>query len=91
MENEFDTTRVTQLETDLLLLFYNFSDQFGVVDMKTATVWAKNKLGVDIPQIPFTLKQKHIDFLMDRGKVPDTRTMMSTLFENPKPPAQPGY
>jgi hypothetical protein len=90
MENEFDTTRVTKLETDLLLLFYNFSDQFGVVDMKTATIHAKKRLGVDIPQRPFTLKQKHIDFLMARGKIPDTRYMMSALSEKPKLPPQLG-
>jgi hypothetical protein len=86
MENEFDTTRVTKLEVDLLLLFYNFSDQFGVVDMKTATIHAKNKLHVDIPQRPFTLKQKHIDFLMMRGAIPDTRIIMNQLKSQPRPP-----
>jgi hypothetical protein len=75
--NDFDADNVTKLETDLLLIFYNFSDQFGVVDVKTASIWAKKKLGVQIPLKPFTLKQKHFDYLMNRGVIPDTRTLMS--------------
>lgn len=85
MKEEKSVHRVTKLEVDILLIFYNFSDQNGVVDIKNASVWAKNKLGVDIPQKPFTLTQKHFDFLMDRGVIPDTRTMMQNLL-NPKPP-----
>ncbi len=89
-------SNVTKLEVDLLLIFYNFSDQYGVVDTKTAAIWAKNKLGVTIPQKPFTLTQKHFNFLMDRGAIPDTSTMMQKLTDTkPKPPPiefpEPGY
>ncbi len=80
-------SNVTKLEVDLLLIFYNFSDQYGVVYSQKAAVWAKNKLGVTIPNKPFTLTQKHFNFLMDRGVIPDTRTMMQQLFD-PKPPIE---
>ncbi len=78
---------VTKVKVDLLLIFYNFSDQYGVVDIQKAAVWAKNKLGVNIPNKPFTLTQQHFNFLMDRGVIPDTRTMMQKL-SDPKPPIE---
>jgi hypothetical protein len=70
---------LSKLELELLLLFYNFSDQRGVVDTQAARIWAKNKLGVFIPDSPFTLLQEHFDILMDSGMVPDTRQLMSNL------------
>lgn len=73
---------VTKLELDLLLLFYNFSDQHGVVDVIAAKKWANQKLGVHIPDTPFTLTQKHIDLLINKKIVPDTRGMLTKIFND---------
>lgn len=87
MKESKSAHKVTKLEVDLLLLFYNLSDQNGKVDIQNAALWAKNKLGVDIPNTPFTLTQRHFDFLMDRGVIPDTRIMIQKLMNPPKPPS----
>ena len=68
---------ISKLEVDVLLIFYNFSDQFGVVDIDAAKQWASQKLGVIIPDTPFTLKQHHLDILMELGAIPDTRSFLS--------------
>lgn len=73
---------VTQLELELLLLFYNFSDQHGIVDVKSAKKWANQKLGVHIPDTPFTLTQKHVNLLINKKIVPDTRDMLTKIFND---------
>ena len=82
--------KVTKLEVELLLIFYNFSDQYGKVDTPKAKKWAFEKLGIIIPDRPFTLEQKHIDILMDSGAVPDTRLLLDYVLKtlpsaDPKP------
>lgn len=64
-------TNLSELEVDLLLLFYTFSDQNGKVDMKTAASWAKTKLGVTLPSRQIFIKQKHVDALVKAGQIPD--------------------
>jgi len=66
----------TQLELDLLLLYYNFADQNGVVDIKKAQLWAFNKLGILIDDTPVLLTQMHVNLLMDAGCIPDLRDVL---------------
>jgi hypothetical protein len=81
VEENNKTAVVQKLEIDLLVLFYNFSDQYGVVDVAQAALWAREKLGVSIPQTPFILTQKHIDFLIDKGVLPDLRPNLQAAKE----------
>lgn len=67
----------TKIELDVLFVFYTFSNQYGIVDTDSARNWAKNKLGIDLPDIPFKLTQAHINALMDANLVPDTRRMIA--------------
>jgi len=79
-QNPSEESRLpTQLELDLLFLYYNFADQNGVVDIKRAQLWAFNKLGVLIDDTPLTLQQQHIDLLMDAGMVPDLREVLARV------------
>ncbi len=75
---------ISKLEVDVLLLFYNFSDQYGTVDIPSAKKWAKQQLGVVIPDQPFTLKQYHYDMLMEIGALPDMRPLLSVCSKRPK-------
>lgn len=70
---------VSKLELDLLLLYYTFADQYGRVDITSAKMWARERLGVDIDSVPFTINQEHIDLLMDHGIIADTRDVIAKL------------
>lgn len=72
-----DKSPVSDLEIDLLHLFYCYSDQMGRVDTVAAADYAQRRLGYIISKKPFTLDQRHIDLLMDRGDIPDTRLIFS--------------
>lgn len=72
-------TNLSELEVDLLLLFYTFSDQNGKVDMKTAASWAKTKLGVTLPPRQIFIKQKHVDALVKAGQIPDIRDTLKKI------------
>ncbi len=72
-------SNLTDLEVDLLLLFYTFSDQHGRIDMVQCSNWARQKLGVILPPALFKISQKHLDILMDKGLVPDTRELFYKL------------
>lgn len=70
---------VTPLEIDLLLLFYTFSDQFGKVDIQSASTWAKKKFGITLEDVPFTITQQHLDLLMDSEVLYDIRPIINKL------------
>ena len=79
--------QLSELELELLLMFYTFSDQHGNVDMRTVVPQAKSQFGVILPHNkPITLLQKHIDALMSAtGVLPDTRQLVLDL-KNPSHP-----
>lgn len=81
-----DMSEISQLELDLLLLFYTYSDQFGDVDMPLVCKFAKERMGVFIPLKQFTFLQEHVDILMDRGMIPDTRELLTGVKLEPKKP-----
>lgn len=72
-------SEISQLELDLLLLFYTYSNQFGEVDMPRVVEYARDKMGVFIPAKQFQLEQQHIDVLMDHGLLPDTRELLTVV------------
>ena len=74
-----DMKQISQLELDLLLLFYTFSNQFGTVNIPVCARYAIEKMGVIISNEPFMLEQKHIDVLMDNGLIPDTRELLTVV------------
>lgn len=74
---------ITQLEIDLLLLFFTFSDQFGNVDIDSCAAIAKDKMGVLIPTDPFTLEQKHLDALIKFKVLPDVTAIMHNIRISP--------
>jgi hypothetical protein len=81
-----DMSEISQLELDLLLLFYTYSDQFGDVDMPLVCKFAKERMGVFIPLKQFTFLQEHVDILMERGMIPDTRGYLIDMkLDQPKP------
>ena len=77
-------SEISQLELDLLLLFFHYSNQFGVVDIPTCSDIARHKLGVIISVKPFKMEQIHIDVLMDNAVLPDIRSIIFNA-KNTKP------
>jgi hypothetical protein len=73
---------ISELEVDLLLLFYTFSDQYGWVDMFAAQKWAKDRLGVIIKNRPFRITQDHIEILCAHGLIPDISGLISKMKES---------
>jgi hypothetical protein len=76
---KMNMSEISQLELDLLLLFYTYSNQFGTVDISYCANYAANKMGVFISRTPFQLEQQHIDALMDHGLIPDTRELLTVV------------
>ena len=72
-------SEISQLELDLLLLFYTFSNQFGTVNIPLCVKIAREKMGVYISDKPFQLEQQHINVLMDHGLIPDTRELLTVV------------
>lgn len=75
----------TDLELDVLLLYYNFSDQWGRVDTLSAAKYAASKYGLLLDHKRFRLEQKHIDLLMDKGMIYDTRLLFNKIHLMPFP------
>lgn len=73
---ELKSINVSELELDMLLLYYTFADQYGRVDMQAAASFATKTFGYVINQDPITIGQTHVDVLMDRGCIPDTRAIL---------------
>lgn len=83
--NTFDND-ISDLELDVLLLYYNFSDQWGRVDTISAANFAASKFGILLHPDTFKVEQKHLDILMDRGVVHDTRLLFNKIAMMQTPP-----
>lgn len=81
-------SEISQLELDLLLLFYTHSDKNGRVDIPKVQQFARDKSGIFLPSTPFTIEQKHVDALMDHGVLPDTRVILDVIKKKKKPKAK---
>ena len=77
---------ISELELDLLMLYYTFADQMGRVDIIAAATYAAYNFGVLIPTIPLKLEQKHLDVLMDKEIIPDIRLLFNKICMLPDPP-----
>lgn len=73
---------MSNLELDLLLLFYARSDQWGVVDVPYCQQWAKERFGIEIPSKPFTLTQQHIDVLVKHNILPNVKALLEKSFKD---------
>ena len=60
----------TDLELDMLLLFYTLSDQYGRVDVVRARTFLFQQYGILIPETPITIKEHHVQALVAAGMVP---------------------
>lgn len=80
--NTFDNN-ISDLEIDVLLLYYNFSDQWGRVDTIQAGNYAAAQFGIILHQNSFQLDQQHLDALMDRGIIYDTRLLFNKIVSTP--------
>lgn len=80
--NTFDNN-ISDLEIDVLLLYYNFSDQWGRVDTIQAANFAASRFGILLHQTSFQLDQRHLDVLMDRGVIYDTRLLFNKIIMMP--------
>lgn len=65
------TGKLSPLELDVLLIFYLFCNQYGVVDMDAARSWAKSEFDLTLPERAYTLTQRHVDILTLEGKIPN--------------------
>ena len=70
-------SEISQLEVDLLLACYTFCDQYGEVDMPHIIQYARDKMGVIIPNKQITVTQEHVNVLMDMKMLPDTRELLT--------------
>lgn len=61
----------TELELDMLLLFYTLSDQYGRVDVVRARTFLYQQYGILIPEAPITIKEPHVKALIQAGMLPD--------------------
>lgn len=86
MNNKPAFDDISDLEIDVLLLYYQFSDQWGRVDTISAANFAASKYGIVLHQKSFQLSQQHMDTLMDRGVIVDTRDLFKKveMMELPK-------
>lgn len=78
-------SEISQLEVDILMIYYTFSDEYGVVDVPKAKAWAKQRLGVILADDPFVITQEHVDFLVEHKVLPDVMSLLEK-FRAPRRP-----
>jgi len=78
MENN-SYNQILKIELDLLLLFYTFSDQYGNVDIRKCQQWAKERMGIYLPDSPFQFTQEHVDVLVRHNLVPDVMIIIDKI------------
>jgi hypothetical protein len=77
--NDDPPQHILRIELDLLLLFYTFSDQYGNVDFKKCQQWAKNAMGVYLPDSSFKFSQEHVEVLVNHGILPDVMELINAI------------
>ena len=84
-ENNNTPENISGLELDVLLLYYNFSDQWGRVDTLAAANYAAANFGILLHQNSFKLDQNHANILMDNEVLPDVRLLLNKISMMPAP------
>lgn len=71
--------QLTELELDMLFLFYMLADQFGNVDVQRARALIFHRHGVLIPDKPIKLMPHHARALIDHGVLPDVSDILARV------------
>lgn len=69
----------TELELDMLLLFYTLSDQYGRVDVVRARTFLYQQYSILIPETPITIKEHHVQALVAAGMLPDVKDHLERI------------
>lgn len=72
-------SEISDTELNLLLLYYQFADQNGKVDIEGAAKWIYDRLGITVKRTPFTITSAHVDVLIKAKMLPDTRPLFLRL------------
>lgn len=71
--------QLTDLELDMLLLFYTLSDQYGKVDVVRARTFLQQQYGILIPATPITVTVQQVQALVDAGMLPDVSDHLTRI------------
>jgi len=69
--------QITELELDMLLLFYVLSDQYGNVNVAQARTLLYQRHGILIQDRPIKIKPRHVQALADHGLLPDVSGILA--------------
>jgi len=76
---------LSEIELDLLSLFFTFADQYGTVDVRGCKKWAQDTLNVSIKEVPVLIEQAHVDILVANNILPDIGPIMERIKRGPVP------
>ncbi len=79
--------KASELELDLLFLYYAFSDQYGNVNATAVTTFLAQRFGLAVllPKSPQKFTQENLNILIENGVVPDVMPMLTQIFSKPLP------
>jgi citrate lyase alpha subunit len=69
--------KYSELELNLLFVFYCYSDQFGKVDTLYVRDFVRTNLGLTLPHKQIFINQTHIDALVAAKLVPDVSKILA--------------
>ena len=69
-------TEQQQQRLTVLLLFYNYMDKNGDVNVDAAADFALKHKGIVVLKQPFKITQRHVDLLIMNGLLPDTTSLL---------------
>lgn len=72
----FALPQYSELELNLLFIFYCHSDQFGKVDTLLVRDFVRTNLGLTLPHRQIFIHQEHVDALVKANFVPDITTIL---------------
>ena len=75
------SSEISDTELNLLLLYYQFADQQGNVDIEGAARWIYDRLGIIVQRKPFKITGEHLDALIKAKLLPDTRPLFERLMK----------
>ena len=70
---------MTEVELDMLLLFYTLSDQYGNVDVARTRTFFYQHYGILLPNQQICLKPHHVQALVDHGMIPDVNDTLARI------------
>jgi hypothetical protein len=71
----------SELELNLLFIFYCHSDQFGKVDTLLVRDFVRTNLGLILPHRQIFINQTHIDALVAAKFVPDVKSIFKKALQ----------